>query len=107
MSFQFDRAQGEPSLGAGLDVAQEHEDGGERTDWQVRGKICIKLIKNTKIQEQWGIHINFDKVASFNFCVSFIADHALSIVDQLCKGRLPDQECFENSCIAFWVVHSC
>ena len=52
MSFQFDRAQGEPSLGAGLDVAQEHEDGGERTDWQVRGKICIKLIKNTKIQEQ-------------------------------------------------------
>ena len=43
-----DRTQGEPSLGAGLDVAQEQEEGGERTDWQVKDKICIELIKNTR-----------------------------------------------------------
>ena len=34
--------QGEPSLGAGLDVAQEQEEGGERTDWQVRLMINQK-----------------------------------------------------------------
>ena len=42
--------QGEPSLGAGLDVAQEHEEGGERTDWQVRLMRTSKDKKHGRIE---------------------------------------------------------
>ena len=67
--------QGEPSLGAGLDVAQEHEEGGERTDWQVR---LMRTSWKTKNMEEFVLQ----KVASFNVCVCFIADNALSHVDE-------------------------
>jgi len=58
--------QGEPSLGAGLDVAQEHEEGGERTDWQVvsRARDClmstVQPVARTPplCQLDWELHLD-------------------------------------------------
>ena len=59
----WDNPQGEPSLAAGLDVAQEHEEGGEKTEWQVRVGYFFKWSES----ESGGAE--FTKGGSFIFCI--------------------------------------
>ena len=79
----WDNPQGEPSLAAGLDVAQEHEEGGEKTEWQVRVGYFFSGQK-VKVEEQ-----NLQKAVPSYSVFFYVADNAFSAVDQLCRGRFP------------------